>query len=311
MKNLVQRSSFRISFISLLLVFSSACVMTPDGIMPPVGVDVIPPSIAVGNDSFVSVRVGPGFYASDAYLLAYDHCLNRGLYAYEVSPWAASAGVVRTLGYDCRPNFIAPPFVRRVHRRNRWRYDYFQDYYRTHTPGRHYRTSGGGWWGGRNNRNSNNYRPPNRPDYSTPRRSRDGRALTPNSPWTNNPNKNRYQPRNRGGNRNNAPARSRWWGGRNNRNGSDRPSTVAPAPRTSSTPKSRGGFWGNKNESKNKSKNKYKKNNDSKYSSEDKKTFNRDYSSRTERKGRFSPSTRRDSSSATKGSAKKSGWFGR
>lgn len=312
MKSLNNINHLKISFMSLFLVFSTACVITPDGSMPPPGVEVIPPSIAIANDAFVSVRVGPGFYASDAYLLAYDHCLNRGLYAYEVSPWAPTANIIRTLGYDCRPNFIAPPIIRRVHRRNRWRHNFFQDYYRTHRPGLHYRTSSGGWWGRRNRDNQ----PPNRPVYNAPRRSRDGRALTPNSPWSRNPERNRYEPR-RSSPRNSSP-RGRsgsWWGGSNNNNTQP---AVSPRPNVSTTPsKPRVGFWGKKDKEPKKSKYSSRRGEQETITERDRgqereRGSKKDYSSREQSKSRFSPISRRESASKSNGgSAKRPGWFGK
>ncbi len=257
MKNLGLTHIIKFSLISLFLGSGLGCVVTPNGeiisgVDVGVGVDVLPPQIITSDNSFVSVRVGPGFYASDAYLLAYDYCLNRGMYAYEFSPWAHSSGVIRDLRYDCRPNYIAPPVVFNVDRRNRFRYNYFQDYYRSHRPGYHYTRPSSGWWG-RNNRNNFDSPPPRQPIVTTPqpRYSRDGRLTTQDSPWSYNPNKNdnRYQPRNTPV-ANPPPSKPGWWGrsGSNSRPSYSSPSNSqpsTPAPSVSPQPsRNGGGFWG-------------------------------------------------------------------
>lgn len=186
-------------FVVLSLNFTAACVVTPDGTFATVdagiGVDMdLTPQILDANNSFVTVRVGPRFYASDAYLLAYDHCLSLGMYAYEVSPWAHSASIVRDLRYNCRPSYIAPPLVYHIDRGNRYRYDYFNNYYfRHHRPNYHYRPPSTGWWG-RNHYNPSYPKPPQ--VYQGPGYTHDGRVTTPSSPRSYNPNKDRYVPRN-------------------------------------------------------------------------------------------------------------------
>lgn len=235
----------KISLFSLFLIYSTGCVVGTRGVYDAgvgVGVDVMPPQIIHSTDSFVNVRVGPGFFASDAHLLAYDYCLNRGLYAYEFSPWAHSAGFVRDLRFDCRPNFLAPPIVYNLDRRNRFRYNYFQDYFRTHRPGYHYTRPSRGWWG------RSNTPTPRQPVITnpTPRYSRDGRATTPASPWSYNPNKNnnRYQPRNNSPVQT-APSKPGWWG-RGGSNATTQPRVTTPASTNSSKP---GWFGGSKNRS--------------------------------------------------------------
>lgn len=283
MKNLKQVKIMKASLLSLFLVLSTGCVVSSRGVHGDIGVDVLPPQIVTSDNSFVSVRVGPGFYASDAYLLAYDYCLNRGLYAYEFSPWAHSASVVRDLRYDCRPSYIAPPMVYHVDRSNRFRYNYFRNYYRNHRPGYHYTRPSSGWWGrnnnnnstpsrgwwGRNNNNNNSNVPREAvPTNPSPRFTRDGRATTPSSPWSHNPDKNRYQPRNNSGPASSSPSKPGWWGRNNSNNSqpsapntspskpgwfggngnSSRPSVSAPTPLPKvEDSKPRSGFWGGSN----------------------------------------------------------------
>lgn len=242
--NLGLTQFIKISLLSLFLIYSTGCVVGTRGVYDAgvgVGVDVLPPQIITSTDSFVSVRVGPGFYASDAYLLAYDYCLNRGLYAYEFSPWAHTAGFVRDLRYDCRPSYIAPPIVYNLDRRNRFRYNYFQDYFRTHRPGYHYTRPSKGWWG------RSSTPAPRQPVITnpTPRYSRDGRETTPASPWSYNPNKNnnRYQPRDTTPVQT-TPSKPGWWGrGSNN---TAQPHVTTPA---SSNPSKPGWFGGSKDRS--------------------------------------------------------------
>ncbi len=215
----------QIFVIVLSLNFTAACVVTPDGtfIDGGAGVDVdFTPQILDANNSFVTVRVGPRFYASDAYLLAYDHCLGLGMYAYEVNPWPHSASVIRDLRYDCRPNFIAPPMVYHIDRSNRYRYDYFNNYYfRTHRPNHHFRPPSTGWWGRNHYNPSHPHNYPNRPQvHQGPGYTHDGRATTPSSPRSYNPGKDRYVPRSKYDSPNytppvsDAPVNNKpgWWG---------------------------------------------------------------------------------------------------
>lgn len=240
--------------LSLSLSLTAACVVTPnsgfgvvdgsfDGTVG-VGADMdFTPQILTADNSFVTVRIGPRFFASDAYLLAYNHCLNRGLYAYEVSPWSHSASIVRDLRYDCRPSYIAPPMVYHIDRSNRFRYDYFNNYYfRHHRPNHHFRPPSTGWWG-RNHYNPSlptpDYRQPPQ-IYQGPGYTRDGRATTPSSPRTYNPGKDRYSPRN-GYDPNiysppvsNTPVNSKpsWWGrGNNNQTPNTPPPSKYESPR--------------------------------------------------------------------------------
>lgn len=304
---------FKSTVVGALLFLNVACVMTPDGdigVVGGVGVDVVP-QIVTSSNSFVSVRLGPSFYASDAYLLAYDYCLNRGLYAYEFSPWAHSSSIVRELRYDCRPTYIAPPIVYNVHRRNHYRYNYFQDYYRNHRPGYHYRTEPRGWFG-----KNRDYSSPSRPPHvhQSPGYSRDGRAVTPQSPWSYNPNKNdRYQPRSH---YNPPPSNSDrpGWFGKNNQTQSaeyiGRPvDTPSKPPRSSG-----GGFWGKNKKSETP---RYESKPSSNFGADDRKdrNYSRDYSSDS-KPNRFTPNTSGSSSSkpSSPGSSSegsKPGWFGK
>jgi hypothetical protein len=253
------KKTIKFSLLPLVLFFNVACVITPNGdvgVVGGVGVDLTP-QIIYSDSSYVTVRVGPSFYASDAYLLAYNYCLGRGLYPYAYSSWAHSASSIRDLRYDCRSNYIAPPTVYNIDRRNRYRYDYFNNYYyKNHRPGYHYQAPTSGWWG----KNNNRYVPPTHPPQvnPSPGYSRDGRAVTPQSPWSynNGKNNNRYQPRSghHQSSPNNpspsystpsnpVPTKNTWWG-----KSSKTPShsAVAPTPKLEpESPKSKGGsFWG-------------------------------------------------------------------
>lgn len=273
---------------------NAACVVTSEGVID-AEVGVASPYIVDSGSSSLTVRIGPRFYASDAYLVAYDYCLGRGMYAYEVTPWAHSATYIRDLRYDCRPTYIAPPLVYHVDRSNRYRYDYFRNYYRNHRPGYHYRTepSRNSWWG---------KGAPTHPPTVThpPRHSRDGRATTPPSPWSYNPNKNnRYQPRVT------TPPKSTpvtrpggWWGRGSSTSSSTKPPKYETPTVPSSPSKPKSGFWG----------------------SVDKKSTStpsvRSYSSETSNRGsnRFTPRSVETGTSRggnAGGGGSKPGWFGK
>lgn len=198
--------------IGLVLLFCSACVMTPVGEVITDGTVSVDPHVVYSSRSRVTIGIGPSYTTNDAFILANRHCQGYGYYAVPSRSWVTTYHRPRQLIYNCRrrPVIVTPPVVTRPPHRHP------QPPRRviTKPPRRN-----SGWWSG--NRPSTS-RPDPRPTPPRPDRPRAGK---PSSPWTYNPRKSPQPSKHERGQASKRPSHNRsgsdtgsknsspgWWG---------------------------------------------------------------------------------------------------